>query len=142
MRCQIARRANQGQALVEAALVTLAFLLLFVGAFDFGQVFFVHQSLVERARAAARWGAVHPYHPEAIRNYVLYGRPLAAEPARPVGFLGLTPANVSVSRFDAGTEADRIVVRIEGYRFYFLTPLIAGQRTGQAVVVVVPYEGS
>lgn len=139
--CSLLRREN-GQALLESALVTLAFLLVFIGLLDVAQIFFIHQSLEERARDAARYGAVHPYDAEAIRNYVLYRQPEAPEPAPAHGFLGLTPANVSVSRLDAGTSADRVVVEITGYLFEFFTPWVAGQRTGKPIVVVMPYEAS
>ena len=137
---------RRGQALLEGALVTLVFLVLFIGIFDVSQVLFVHQSLVERARNAVRYGVVRPYDADAIQNMVLYGQPgtLGEEeddegPAR--GFLGLTASMVSVSRQDATFNEDRIVVTISNYPFTFFTPFIAGIYQAKPIVASLPYEG-
>jgi hypothetical protein len=62
---------------------------------DFGQVLFAHQSLTERARAALRWGSLHPESgPEPVRNMVLFGKP---EASTVEGYFGLQAANVLVS---------------------------------------------
>jgi hypothetical protein len=80
--------------LVESTLVLLLFLAMLLGVLDVGQILFAHQSLVERVRAAARWGALHPQDgPERVVNYVLYGQPDVPAMATP-GFLGLTEENV------------------------------------------------
>ena len=50
--------------MVEATLVLLVFFTLLLGVIDCGQVLFAHQSLVERVRAAVRWGVVHPWNQE------------------------------------------------------------------------------
>ena len=68
-------RKRRGQTLVESALVLFVFLTLLIGTLDVGQVLFVHQTLVERTRAALRWGAVRPYDDQAIRSMVLYNSP-------------------------------------------------------------------
>jgi hypothetical protein len=85
-----------GQSLVEATLVLFVFFALLLGVADCGQVLFAHQSLVERARGAVRWGSVHPWEgPDPIVNLVLYGQtqePLKETP----GYLGMTPSNVQV----------------------------------------------
>ena len=90
-------RSQRGQSLVEAALVLFAFFAFLFGIIDCGQVLFAHQALVERARAAARWGSVHDWQgSEPIVNLVLYGQ--TAEPARAgPGYLGMTSANVRVT---------------------------------------------
>jgi hypothetical protein len=93
------RRKQKGQSLIEGTLVMLVFFALLLGVIDFGQVLFAHQSLTERARAAVRWGSLHPEGgPDPVRNLVLYGSPNASpEP----GYLGLRRDNVLVS-FRAG----------------------------------------
>lgn len=89
-------RSRLGQSLLEGTLVLFAFFALLLGVADCGQVLFAHQSLVERARSAARWGSVHPWDgPEPIVNLVLYGQtqePLKQTP----GYLGMTASNVRV----------------------------------------------
>ena len=54
------KTSERGQSFVETGLVLLIFLMLLIGIIDFGQVLYFHQSLVERARAAARYGAINP----------------------------------------------------------------------------------
>ena len=137
-------KSCRGQALLEGALVTLVFLVLFIGIFDVGQVLFVHQSLVERARDAVRYGVVRPYDADAIQNMVVYGQPGApgevnGTPAP--GFLGLSASMVSVSRQDATFNEDRIVVAIRNYPFTFFTPFIAGVYQARPIVAALPYEG-
>ena len=56
------RSSQRGQSMVEATLVLLVFFTLLLGVIDCGQVLFAHQSLVERVRAAVRWGVVHPWN--------------------------------------------------------------------------------
>src|SRR5579872_6979557 len=52
---------QRGQAMVESALVLIVTMGLILGTCDFGQFLYLHQSLTERARAAARYGAVNSY---------------------------------------------------------------------------------
>ena len=72
----------------------LVFFALLLGMLDCGQILFAHQSLVERVRAAVRWGTLHPQDgPERVVTYVLYGTPDAPVTSIP-GFLGMTEDNV------------------------------------------------
>src|SRR5437763_1492718 len=68
---------ERGQALMESALVILIFLSFLIGTLDFGQFLFFHQTLVERARAAARYGAVNPTDSAGTVNVAVYntGKP-------------------------------------------------------------------
>jgi len=127
--------------LIESSLVLLVFLMILFSTFDFGQALFLHQSIVERVRAAVRYGAVNSYDGTgtAIQNYVLYGQPTAPAPGTPT-FYSLTPSMVSVQRADAGTEDDRIVVTVKNYPYVFLTPFLAEQKTGAPIMETLPYE--
>lgn len=120
----------------------MVFLTLLIGVLDVGQVLFVHQTLVERARQALRWGTVRPFDATAIRNIVLYNRSALADGELPgPGLFNLTPGMVTVTRQDASLHADRIVLRISGYPFRFYTPFIAGLYQGRPIVLSIPYEG-
>lgn len=91
------RRAPKqaGQSLVESALILTAFMGLLLGMAGVGQMVFVRQTLADRARMAARWGALNTYDPAAVRRVVLFG---TAEPAPgQSAFFGLSPAAVEVS---------------------------------------------
>ncbi len=152
MRSQNSKR--RGQSLVEATLILLVFVSIFVGIIDLGQVLFIHQTLVERTRNAARYGAVRPYDALAMENMVLYASPTPppmpgnSEYAegevnhRPDGIFGLTPAMVDVQRFGVGSNDDRVVITVSNYPFTFFSPLIARVVTGKPIMASLPYEGS
>ena len=59
--------------MLESVLTLVVFLALFFGVFDVGEMLFVHQTLTDRARNAARWGAVNTFDATPITNLVLYG---------------------------------------------------------------------
>lgn len=85
---------RRGQSLVEGTLVMLVFFALLLGVLDCGQILFAHQSLVERVRAAVRWGTLHSEDgPDRVVNFVLYGQP-DAPAMTTLGFLGMTEDNV------------------------------------------------
>ena len=122
------RFKQRGQSMVEATLVLLVFFTMLLGVIDCGQVLFAHQSLVERVRAAVRWGVVHPWNgPEPVVNLVLYNQ--AEVPAGDtIGFLGLRPENVVVRH--QASSADRpddetLGVTIVNFRSQFFSPWIA-----------------
>src|SRR6266436_3031670 len=73
------RKKQSGQAMLESALILLVFLVVLLGIVDFGQFFYFHQSLTDRARAGARYGSVHTCTDlatcsEAV-NYTIYNDP-------------------------------------------------------------------
>jgi hypothetical protein len=109
-----------------------------LGIFDFGQMIFRHQALVERARASIRWGAiVSSGNTTAIKNKFLYDQ--ATVPNNPTPFLGLTASNVSVAREGVvGSDYDRITLTIVNQPFRMLSPFIGGIRTGQPIRVTAP----
>lgn len=133
------RARRRGQAAVEAALVALILIVTLIAIFDMGQVFFIHQTLVERVRNAGRYSAVHAYDPEVFTNMVLYNQPTRPEGASS-GVFGLTDSMVEVARLDAGTSEDRIVLTLRNYPFRLFTPIIGRAFTGRPIVVSFPYE--
>ncbi|MBK5295119.1 MAG: pilus assembly protein [Acidobacteriia bacterium] len=124
------KRGRSGQALVESALILLVFLTTLIGILDVSQLLFIHQSLVERTRAALRWGMVQPWDGTGakIQNMVLYQSPTAPGGLEPPGFLGLRRANVLVTR-TAGTannpNDERISIAVVNFDYKFFTPFIA-----------------
>lgn len=132
-------KSSRGSSLVESVLVLVVFLALLIGAVDLGQALFVHQTLVERARNAVRYAAVHEFDAAAIQNLVLFNS-TAAPAGADSGFMGLRRDMVLVRRMDAGTNEDRIEIRIQGFRFQMLSVFIPGTATGQTIEVSVPFE--
>jgi Flp pilus assembly protein TadG len=136
--------------MVETAFIFLSFAGMLIGAFDFGQFLFIHQAMVERARSAARWGAINDAtDTTSITNMVLYNQ--AATPASGTASYfnlaaGATDAqgNVTGNVFvkNAGcspaTDDCALNLQISGYKFTVLSPYIAGSYTGPPVTVSVP----
>jgi len=103
-------RKQAGQSLIESALVMAAFMGLLVGMATIGESLFVKQTLADRARLAARWGALNRYDSAAIRKVVLFG---TAQPAPgDTAFFGLTPSAVDVSNPGCPGPACRVSVAI------------------------------
>jgi TadE-like protein len=101
---------RRGQSLIESALILTAFMGLLLGMAGVGQLLFVRETLADRARVAARWGALNSYDPAAIRRLVLYG---TAEPAPGQSpFFNLTPSAIDVSNPGCPGAACRISVAI------------------------------
>jgi hypothetical protein len=120
-------RWQRGQALVESVLTLTAFLAIFMGMIEVGEILYIHQTLVERTREAVRWGAVNTWDntnsPTQITNMVLYGTSSPANNAAPI--FGLTASNVSVTRPQPDySSSDRIVVSVSGYTLTFFTNAI------------------
>lgn len=142
MRIPVRRHENgkreRGQALIEATLTLMLFLIIVFSLFDFGFSLFLHQTFVHQARSGARYGAVYnPNNMAAIKNMVLYNQTTGSGN----GVMGLAPAAVDVRR--AGTKGgpdDRIVVTISGYTFITITPGWAGSHTGKPIIVTIPVE--
>jgi hypothetical protein len=104
------RRNSRGQSLVESALVLTAFMGMLLGIVDVGEMLFAKQTLAVRADDAARWGALHPYDPAAIRNIVLYGTPTPERDATAV--LGLASDAVQIANPGCPGLDCRVVVTI------------------------------
>jgi len=99
---------------------------------------FVQQSITEKVRVAARYGAVNPYNQAAIENMVLYSQstvPATGDPA-----FNLTRSMVTVVRSDAGTPDDRISVTVSNYHFEFITPMVTRAAQGIAITATASYE--
>src|ERR1700747_2350833 len=96
------RLLEKGQALLEGALILFVFLVFFVGTIDFGQYLYFHQALTERARAAARYGAVNPADRNGILNVALYNDPNGAS----AGATPLLP-NLNASMISLCLPGDR-----------------------------------
>jgi Flp pilus assembly protein TadG len=122
------RRGERGHSVLEGGLILLLFLGFLIGTLDFAQVLFFHQSLVERAREAARYGALHPDDAGGAKNVAVYNTAAPSDGA-PAILPGLTTAMVTVTPAGTGTPEARVKVTISGYPYYFFSPMIAGSRT-------------
>ncbi len=142
MRNRISQRRlkrSKGAVFVETGFVFVMFAFLLMGAFDFAQFLFIHQALVDRARSAARWGALSdPTNTSAIQNMVLYNQTTAPIGATS-GIFGLTSDMVQVSTQDTATSSDyRLIVSITNYPYQMISPIIAGTHNGPNITIAFP----
>ena len=124
--------------MVETSLTILVFFALVIGILDLGQMLFLNQTLVERARVAARWGAVHKFDRTAIENMVLFGATAPAVGQSPLW--GLARSNLAVTNpgcGPAGETACRVKVVIEGYSYPLASAFVTGS---PKISVVLPSE--
>jgi TadE-like protein len=117
--------SRRGQSLIEGTLVLLLFCAFLFAVVDCGMVLVAHQSMVERVRAAVRWGVVRPFdgNGNQIANLILYNQP--DEPrAATEAYLGLTRLNVVVHYQHVLTRPDDEIlsVAIVDYQYHFLSP--------------------
>ena len=135
------RLQQRGQAMVESALVLIVSLGVLMGTCDFGQFLYLHQSLTERVRMAARYGAVKPYTWPGTdtQNMAVYNTTTPAQGAKSV-VPGLTTSMVTAEIIAEGTDAARIRVSITNYPFNFFSPWIARQATARPIIASIPYE--
>jgi Flp pilus assembly protein TadG len=143
-----ARKRQSGQAMLESALVLLIFLVVLIGIFDMGQFLYFHQSLTERARAAARYGAVNTYSSPglAIQNVAIYNDPNGAGGGATavlpyLNTVADTNGYVSATLLGAvGTDDARIVVTIQNYPYRFLSPYMSKATWLRTIIAAEPYE--
>ena len=80
-------RERSGQALVEFALVSMAFLMLVFGTIDFGRVIYMYSQLQNSVREGARYGKMNPAATTAIEEVVIDS----------ASSLNLRPDDISIS---------------------------------------------
>jgi hypothetical protein len=114
-------RKQAGQSLVETALVLAAFMGLLLGMIGVGQLLFVRQTLADRTRIAARWGALNHYDPAAIRRVVLFGTSAPAPGQTP--FFGLAASAVEVSNPGCPGPECRVSVAIPEHGIRSVEPV-------------------
>jgi Flp pilus assembly protein TadG len=105
----------------------LIFVPVLFGIVDFGQFLYLHQSLSERVRAAARYGAVHTYTDgSAIANVAIYNDPSGSSNGATALLPNLQSSSstgngyVSATLTGAGTDDALITVTITKYPYSFL----------------------
>ena len=138
------RNHERGSAIVEGALVMLVFLSMLIGALDFGQFLFIHQTLTERARQAVRYGIVNdPTDSTSIQNIVLYGQASGGSvPNSPSstdsGIFNVQRSNVLVTTTGSATDDYRLAVKIQNYHYTIYSPVISGSYNGPNINASLP----
>ena len=128
------RRSTRGSVMVEMALICIVFLTLLIATFDIAQFMYIHQTMVERLRWAARFGVAQQNTDTEIQNLVRYGNTGGTGTA----FFNLTSAMVTVTTSGLTTDDARTEVSISGYPYQMITPFGAGSFRGPTITVDIP----
>jgi Flp pilus assembly protein TadG len=135
---------ERGSALVEGALICTMFFYMLLGAMDFGQFLYIHQTLTERAREGIRYGIVNnPSDTTSIQNVVLYGQASGGSvPTTPAstdkGIFNVPRSDVTVSTTGSTTDDYRLTVQIKNYSYTMYSPIISGSYTGPNIFATLP----
>jgi Flp pilus assembly protein TadG len=112
-------RRNNGQSLVEFAIVMPLFLLLLMVLFDFGRVVYAQNAITQDARAATRFASVSaPQSDSAIRQRARFMAPGVDYPDSAITGEG--------GNFypDGTAEGSRVVVQIT-VQVHLVTPIVS-----------------
>jgi hypothetical protein len=131
---------RKGSTLIESSVILLTFLVILIMLMDAGQILFFHQFLSDRARAGARYAAVHTFNATTIKNVVVFEN--TAPASGTAGLFGMNTSMVSATRYGSGTATDRVVVQVSGFKMRFLTPWLAGVFTPGPFSAVMPMESA
>jgi hypothetical protein len=139
---------ERGSVLIESSLIMLVAMMVIVATFDFGQFLFFHQTLAEKARVAARYGALNwdkGCASVCVQNMVLYGQPVAPQNlTNAVIVPGLKANNISVTVPDPAVQGwdTRVIVTIHDYNFKVFTPWLSptGAMIARAITATSPIE--
>jgi hypothetical protein len=152
-------RNEKGTTVAEFAVVALLFFMIIFGIIEFGRLLYTHNALTDATRRGARFAALNPATAtEAVQNEVVYGRQSASpdfdkDAATPV-INGLTTDMVEVTYVGVplnpegtvmtgyGTNLGTATVKIEGYTFDLLIPVIGRQLTLPAYSTTLPAESA
>ena len=121
-RAMLSRRGERGAALVEFAIGATVFLTITFGVLELGRLLWVHNALTDATRRGARYAVNQPQTSvDNIKNVAVYGN--AAGTGTPL-VSDLTPAKVIVTYNNFGLAAGTVEVKIQGYDFNFVLPLV------------------
>ena len=139
------RRQNErGTTVAEFAVVALLFFVIIFGIIEFGRLLYTHNALTDATRRGARFASLHSKDDgEKVKDEVIYGSKASAPgfnraTATPI-INGLTRTmvqveyvGVKISETDTagyGTNLGTATVKIDGYQFDLLIPVVGRQLT-------------
>ena len=126
MRAKIFRRSDErGAALLEFAIGATLFLSATFGVIEVGRLLWVHNSLVDATRRAARYAVNRGVSGQAkteAQNMAVYGNVSGTgQPLVP----DLATTQVLVTHQNFGLGGGTVTVEIDSYDFNFVLPLVS-----------------
>lgn len=123
MRSRISGKDEHGATLVEFAIGGLVFFMAVFGLLECCRLLWTHNALTDAARRGARYAVICPQSQTKVRNVVVFGDPAGgSQPV--VSGLTATPESVDVVYTNFGVKQGTVSVKITGYQFTFVLPLI------------------
>jgi len=144
--------AQEGQSLLEFAIVLPLFLLIAFGITEFGRAYYQYNTLSKAIRDGARYMSSHTYSSTEISNaqkMVVYGNttgggcPGSGCPVLP----GLTASSITITPsggsgpFNEGNPPDWITVQVNGYPFNSLVPGVINLNVSFSPQIKMRYVG-
>ena len=123
MRRLLSRRKERGATIAEMSIAGIALCLALFGVIEFGRLLFTQNALTDAVRRGARFAVINKKDVDAVQNITIYGvnPPGGAVPL----VAGLQKSNVSVVyTSDFGIKQGSVTVKITGFQFSFVVPLI------------------
>ena len=138
------RQTERGTTVAEFAIVALVFFVIIFAIIEFGRLLYTHNALTDATRRGARFASLHSKEDgEKVKDHVVYGTQASVpgfkrDTATPI-INGLTTTMVQVnyvgvklSETDTasyGTNLGTATVKIDGYQFDLLIPVVGRQLT-------------
>jgi Flp pilus assembly protein TadG len=122
------KEKRRGNAVIEFAIGSSAFILLFSGTFQFGYTLYQYNNLETAVRAGARYASMIPYplagatadsapassYTTAVQNMTAYGNASAAPGAQPI-VPSLDPSSISVNVTFANLAPAFVTVSVRSF---------------------------
>ena len=125
MRAKNRKDGERGAALLEFAIGATIFVSAMFGVLEVGRMLWVHNSLVDATRRAARYAVNHNMSTQAqteAKNMAVYGN--AAGTGQPlVPDLSVAQVKITHQNFELG--GGTVTAEIEAYDFSFVLPLVS-----------------
>jgi Flp pilus assembly protein TadG len=122
LRIKNCRDNERGSTLVEFAIGVTVFVTAMFAILEFGRALWVHNALTDAARRGARYAVLHtPGDISQVKNVVVYGDPSGS--GQPM-LENLSTANVEVTYNNFGLNDGTVSVKITGYQFQFVIPIV------------------
>ena len=134
------RQNERGTTVAEFAVVALLFFVIIFGIIEFGRLLYTHNALTDATRRGARFASLHGEGDfEKVKDHVVYGSQASIPgftraTATPI-INGLTTTMVQVeyegesATVGYGTNLGTTTVKIDGYTFDLLIPVVGRQLT-------------